>query len=90
MEAHTLQEVCERRESIIQPPSEIEAKKHNVRSAFFSVCPDSSQLADGAAKIDRGEIKVMLEEVFELREAREALRLSEAGHVRGKVALRIW
>ncbi len=76
--------------SIIQPPSEIEAKKHNVSTAFFSVRPDGSQLAEVASKIDRGEIKVVLENVFELREARAALQLSEAGHVRGKVALRIW
>lgn len=75
--------------AIIQPPSEIEAKKHNVSTAFFSVRPDGSQLADVASKIDRGEINVVVENVFELREVREALRLSEAGHVRGKVALRV-
>ena len=75
--------------AIIQPPSEDEAKKHNVSTAFFSVRPDGSQLADVAAKIDRKEINVVLEKVFDLREAREALQLSETGHVRGKVALRV-
>ncbi len=75
--------------AIIQPPSEDEAKKHNVNTAFFSVRPDGSQLGDIAARIDRGEIKVVLEKVFDLHNAREALNLSEAGHVRGKVALRV-
>jgi NADPH:quinone reductase-like Zn-dependent oxidoreductase len=75
--------------SIFQPPAESEAQKHHVSAAFFPVRTDAAQLAEIARKIDGGEIRVVLEKEFDLHDAKAALQLSEAGHVRGKLTLRV-
>ncbi len=60
-----------------------------MRSTWFQVNSNTAQLTEIARRIDHGEIRVELEKVFELEELVQALQLSEAGHVRGKLVLRV-
>jgi len=50
---------------------------------------DGSQLAQIAGMIDAGELRVFLQQTFELAEAREAYARAGRGSMRGKVALRV-
>jgi len=60
-----------------------------VRDAFMIVRADGSQLARIAWMIDAGELRVYLEQTFDLVEAREAYARAGQGGMRGKVALRV-
>jgi NADPH:quinone reductase-like Zn-dependent oxidoreductase len=75
--------------SIVAPPSEEEAKKFGVRSAFLSVKGGSALLAELATLVDSGKIKPMVERVLPLSEARQAHELNETGHARGKIVLKV-
>ena len=75
--------------SIVAPPSEEEAKKYGVRSAFLSVKGGSALLAELATLVDSGKIKPMVEKVLPLSEARQAHELNETGHARGKIVLKV-
>jgi NADPH:quinone reductase-like Zn-dependent oxidoreductase len=75
--------------SIVGPPSEEEAKKYGVRSAFLSAKGGSSLLAELATLVDSGRIKPMVEKVLPLSEARQAHELNETGHARGKIVLKV-
>ena len=75
--------------SIVGPPSEDEAKKHGVRSAFLSAQGGSSLLAELATLVDSGKIKPMVQTVLPLSEARQAHELNETGHARGKIVLKV-
>jgi NADPH:quinone reductase-like Zn-dependent oxidoreductase len=71
------------------PPSADEAAKHGVRSAFFSAQTNASQLAEIAKLVDSGKIYPIVETVLPLAEARRAHELSEKGHARGKIVLKV-
>jgi NADPH:quinone reductase-like Zn-dependent oxidoreductase len=75
--------------SIVGQPSVEEAQKHDVRSAFLSAQGGSSLLAELAVLVDSGKIKPMVEKVLPLSEARQAHELSETGHARGKIVLKV-
>src|SRR6266705_4063676 len=75
--------------SIVAPPSEGEAKKYGVRSAFLSAKGGTSLLAELATLVDSGKIKPMVEKVLPLSEARQAHELNETGHARGKIVLKV-
>jgi len=75
--------------SIVAPPSEEEAKKFGVRSAFLSAKGGSALLAELATLVDSGKIKPMVEKVLPLSEARQAHELNETGHARGKIVLKV-
>jgi NADPH:quinone reductase-like Zn-dependent oxidoreductase len=49
---------------------------------------DGAQLAMLLDRLARGELQVHIEREFPLAQAPEALRLSEAGRVRGKLVIR--
>jgi NADPH:quinone reductase-like Zn-dependent oxidoreductase len=66
--------------SIAQPPKD---------GLYVYVRPDGEQLAELAELADEGRLAVHLNEVLPLEEAARAHELSEAGHVRGKLVLRI-
>ena len=74
--------------SIVQPPSEELAAKYGVRALFYGGHPSSSDLAEIGRLIDSGKVKVVIETVFPLAEARRAHELSESGHARGKIVLK--
>src|SRR5207245_4016895 len=61
--------------SIVSPPSEDEAAKHGVRSAYLSAQGGSSLLAELATLVDSGKIKPTVETVLPLSEARHAHEL---------------
>jgi len=75
--------------SIVAPPSEEEANKFGVRSAFLSAKGGSALLAELATLVDSGKIKPMVEKVLPLSEARQAHELNETGHARGKIVLKV-
>ena len=60
-----------------------------VRSTGYKVSPDGSTLAVISRLITSGDVKVHIDEVFDLEDAAEAHRTIEAGHVRGKLVLKV-
>jgi NADPH:quinone reductase-like Zn-dependent oxidoreductase len=75
--------------SIVQPPDDEKARKFSVRSAFVWSQPNGKQLAHIAALIDSGDLKIVLDRILPLSEARRAHELSQNGHARGKIVLRV-
>jgi NADPH:quinone reductase-like Zn-dependent oxidoreductase len=75
--------------SIIDLPSPEEATAHGVRQAFVFVQPNAAQLDEIAKLVDSGKLRPIVETVLPLSEARRAHELSQAGHTRGKIVLRI-
>ncbi|HEY1954544.1 MAG TPA: NADP-dependent oxidoreductase [Polyangiaceae bacterium] len=75
--------------SITSTPSADEAKKRGVRAGYVFVQPSSDQLASIATMIDAGKLRVEVSKVLPLSAAREAHELSQAGHTRGKIVLRV-
>lgn len=66
-----------------------ENREPRVLDAFMIVRADGSLLAQLAAMIDAGELRVFVAQTFELAEAREAYGRASQGGMRGKIALRI-
>jgi NADPH:quinone reductase-like Zn-dependent oxidoreductase len=74
--------------SIVQPPEEARAKEYGVQ-AMFVRCDHhrGDQLARIAELVVSGQVKVKVEKVLPLSQAREAQEMSQAGHLHGKVVL---
>jgi NADPH:quinone reductase-like Zn-dependent oxidoreductase len=72
--------------SIAAPPS---YDARGVVASYVFVRPDGEQLEELAALADGGRLLVDIAEVLPLEEAARAHELSEAGHVRGKLVLRV-
>lgn len=75
--------------SIVDDPSRFGAAYSQVRSAHILVSPNAAELAQIAALIDAGTIKPVVSQTLALAEARHAHELSETGHTRGKIVLRV-
>jgi NADPH:quinone reductase-like Zn-dependent oxidoreductase len=75
--------------SLVQPPSEEKAKELGVRAVFVGGQPNGAQLAEIAKIIDSGKLAPVIDRIFPLSEARRAHELSQSGHTRGKIALRV-
>ncbi len=69
------------------PPDSAQAAAAGVNAKAQSVRPDGAQLRQIGSLIDVGRIKVELAASFPLEKAVDAHRLSETGHVRGKIVL---
>lgn len=69
------------------PPDMARAKAAGMNAKAQSVRPDGAQLRQIGALIDAATIKVELAASFPLEKVAEAQRLSESGHVRGKIVL---
>ncbi|MEV6400732.1 NADP-dependent oxidoreductase [Streptomyces sp. NPDC051907] len=65
------------------------ARAQGLRALPFLVEPDGAALARLAELVDKGEIRVEVEDVLPLAEAAEAHRRSEQGRTRGKLVLRV-
>ena len=63
--------------------------EHGVRGAGVSVHPDPAQLAQIAALIDAGDLKPVIAAVLPLTEAARAHEMSQTGHGRGKIVLKV-
>jgi NADPH:quinone reductase-like Zn-dependent oxidoreductase len=75
--------------SLVQPPSEEKAKELGVRAAFVAGHPSGAQLAEIAKMIDSGKLAPVIDRILPLSEVLRAHELSEPGHVRGKIVLRV-
>jgi NADPH:quinone reductase-like Zn-dependent oxidoreductase len=75
--------------SVVQPPDAEKAKEFGVRGAFVWTQPNGNELAKIAALIDSGNLKVVLDRILPLSEARRAHELSRSGHARRKIVLRV-
>jgi NADPH:quinone reductase-like Zn-dependent oxidoreductase len=75
--------------SVVQPPDVEKAQQFGVRGAFVWTQPNGKELAEIAALIDSGNHKVVLDRILPLSEARRAHELSQNGHARGKIVLRV-
>jgi NADPH:quinone reductase-like Zn-dependent oxidoreductase len=75
--------------SIAQPPSAEIAKAAGVRQAFIFTQPDGSQLAEIAKLVEAEKLKVIVETILALSDATRGQELSQRGHTRGKIVLRV-
>ena len=71
------------------PPSEEDAKTHQVRATIIWGHADHGQLTEIARLADAGKVRPEIAAVFPLRDAAEAHRMSETEHVRGKIVLQV-
>ena len=60
-----------------------------IRGIYFIVEPSRAQLVEIAQLIDAGQIRPVLDVVLPLAQVREAFERGLAGHVRGKIVLRV-
>ncbi len=65
------------------------APRYGVQFVLAMVHPSGEQMAELAQLFDAGKLKVHLDGVFPLQEAAQAHKLSEDGHVRGKLVLNV-
>src|SRR5204862_587612 len=70
--------------SLVQPPSAEKAAVHGARGFFVRQKPNGEQLAIIAGLVVKGTVKVNVETVLPLPEARKAQDLSKTGHSGGK------
>jgi NADPH:quinone reductase-like Zn-dependent oxidoreductase len=75
--------------SIVAPPDEAAAKGRGVDARFVRSNLTGIKLEEIGGLIDAGKIRVIVAQEFPLAEAKAAHRLSETGHVRGKIILRV-
>jgi NADPH:quinone reductase-like Zn-dependent oxidoreductase len=53
------------------------------------MAPHSAELTEIAGLVDSGKLKAVVETVLPLSDARQAHELSQMGHTRGKIVLRV-
>jgi NADPH:quinone reductase-like Zn-dependent oxidoreductase len=75
--------------SIVSPPSKDAAATHGARQAFVFTDPNSGQLAEISKLADAEKLKAIVETVLPLSDATRGQQLSERGHTRGKIVLRV-
>jgi len=75
--------------SLVQLPSEEKANRFGVRGITSSVQPDGAQLRAIAKLIDSAKLRPAIDRILPLSEARRAHELSQNGHARGKIVLRV-
>jgi NADPH:quinone reductase-like Zn-dependent oxidoreductase len=75
--------------SIAGPPSAETAAANGVRQAFVFTRPNAAQLAEIARLVDAEQLKAIVETVLPLSDATRGQELSERGHTRGKIVLRV-
>lgn len=75
--------------SIAMPPQAEEMEKYGVSGHWFFLEPDGDKLAQLGALFSQGLIRPQVHREFPLEDMAEAHRLSESGHVRGKIAIAV-
>ena len=73
--------------ALSQPPSQEEAKKHNVRALMYSTEPSGADLKLLAKEIDAGDLKPFVGTSYPLREAAKAWQDSASQRIDGKIVL---
>lgn len=75
--------------SIVQPPAQEKAAAQSVRGLFVVQKANGAQLTTIADLVVSGKVKVNIETVLPLSEARKAQELSQKGHSGGKIVLKV-
>jgi len=75
--------------SVVAPPAAEEAAKYGVRAELLITQASSSQLTEIAKLVDSRRIRPIVETVLSLSDVRRAQEISERGHVRGKIVLKV-
>jgi NADPH:quinone reductase-like Zn-dependent oxidoreductase len=75
--------------SILEPPKPEKAAAHGVRCHHTFVQANVEELNELAKLVDAGKLKVIIEKVYPLAEARAAQESNATGHTRGKIVLRV-
>ncbi|HXD59767.1 MAG TPA: NADP-dependent oxidoreductase [Thermoleophilaceae bacterium] len=75
--------------TIAGAPPEDAAAERGARAVLHVTSPDPEQLAQIAGLIAAGTVSVEIAEVLDLADAARAHELSESGHTRGKLVLRV-
>jgi NADPH:quinone reductase-like Zn-dependent oxidoreductase len=75
--------------STLSEPSADDLARYGVRSSHVLARGDTQQLMQIAELIDTGDIRPVVETVLPLAEASTAHKMSQTGHVRGKIVLKI-
>jgi len=73
----------------LPPGAEETAAARGVRATLIGTRPDPAQLRELAALIDAGQIRPMVNVVRPLSETRQVQDLSQTGHARGQLVLRV-
>ena len=76
--------------SIVMPPSEELAKKHEVAAQCISSAPSHKKLEYGLQLVQQGKAKASVSKVFPLEDAAQAQDMVAAGGVNGKVVLEVF
>lgn len=74
---------------MMSSPARRAALRHGARYEFVFMRPDGAQLAELATWVDEGRLKPIVDRVFPLEKADEALQYLANGRARGKVLLEI-
>lgn len=75
--------------SIVGQPSAEKVVELNINAEFLFVDPNAEQLTQIAKWVDNGQLVNHIDKIFPLQEAAQALELSQAGRVRGKVIIKV-
>jgi NADPH:quinone reductase-like Zn-dependent oxidoreductase len=75
--------------SLVQPPPAEKAAAHGARGLLVFQKANGEQLAAIADLVVKGKVKVNVETVLPLQEARKAQQLSQSGHSGGKIVLEV-
>jgi NADPH:quinone reductase-like Zn-dependent oxidoreductase len=75
--------------SLCTKPSSEAAAAHGMRGRYVLARPNAEQLTEIAKLVDGGHVKPTIHTVLPLEEARKAHELSQEGHTRGKIVLRV-
>jgi NADPH:quinone reductase-like Zn-dependent oxidoreductase len=69
-----------------EPPAEAAAER-GIQTVYFVVEPSRAQLVEIARLVDDGALRVTIDEVFALRDARAAFERAQRSHGAGKIVL---
>jgi NADPH:quinone reductase-like Zn-dependent oxidoreductase len=75
--------------SIVDSPSAEKAKSLGIKCLFFIVEPNRTQLEEIGRLIDTGRLRVFVDTMLPLEQARQAFEQGLKGHSRGKIVLRV-
>ena len=73
--------------SIAGSPETEQTRSRGIHSHRILVHPQAAHLRELVALVNAGSLRVVVENVFPLREASKAHAVQEQGHVRGKLVL---
>lgn len=75
--------------SLVEPPSNEKCRQFGVSGMMCRVQPDGAQLSKIAKLIDTEKLKPVIDRILPLSEAKRAHELSQNGHLRGNIVLRV-